>query len=189
MTIVFFNAQTIAGVVTQGRADAAQWVTSYKVQTSTNCDTYSDVDGGKVFTANTDQGTLVRNAFSTPVQGVMCLRLLPQAWNGHISMRAAALLPAGAASSALAELKADPANVGFDEVPDMTAGEARTHGRTHGRARASPLTHTSHAVAVGHYSGPSRDEVDQAEDHRGQAPVLLARFVRAWRRLGPRPRC
>ena len=122
-TISFFSPQTVVVVVTQGSADAAEWVKSYKVQTSTDCKTFANVVNDTVFSANTDQGTEVRNAFASALTGVKCVRLLPQTWSARISMRAAVLLPAEAYASALAELIADPANVGFDEIPNMTPAE------------------------------------------------------------------
>jgi len=125
MTISFFSPQTVVGVVTQGRADAAEWVKSYKVQTSTDCKTFTNVVNDTVFSANTDQGTEVRNAFASALTGVKCVRLLPQTWSARISMRAAVLLPAEAYASALAELIADPANVGFDEIPNVTPAEVK----------------------------------------------------------------
>jgi hypothetical protein len=41
-----WSVQTVAGVITQGRAECCpQWVSSYKVQRSQDCTTYIDVDG------------------------------------------------------------------------------------------------------------------------------------------------
>ena len=46
MTISLGSAQTVVGVITQGRAECCpQWVSSYKVQASQDCTTYIDVDG------------------------------------------------------------------------------------------------------------------------------------------------
>ena len=36
----------------QGRNQVAQWVTSFKVQASSDCSSFTDVDGGKFFTCN-----------------------------------------------------------------------------------------------------------------------------------------
>jgi hypothetical protein len=49
----------VSGVVTQGRKQVAQWVTSFKVQASSDCSSFTDVDGGKVFTANWDWSSYV----------------------------------------------------------------------------------------------------------------------------------
>lgn len=55
----------VAGVVTQGRQDSWQWVTSYTVQASNDLKTWIAVDGGKTFTANTGQGAAkVENKFA-----------------------------------------------------------------------------------------------------------------------------
>jgi len=87
MTISLGSLQTVTGVVTQGRNAFSQWVSSYKVQTSPDCSVYSNVDGGRVFSGNVDTSSKVQNSFSTAVQA-SCVRLLPQTWVGHISMRA-----------------------------------------------------------------------------------------------------
>ncbi len=91
MTISLGSLQTVPGVVTQGRKQDSQWVTSYKVQTSPDCSVYSDVDGGRVFTANVDMSSKVQNFFSTAVQA-SCVRLVPQTWFGHMSMRAGVIV-------------------------------------------------------------------------------------------------
>ena len=94
MTISLGSVQTVTGVVTQGRAEDPQWVSSYKVQTSTNCSVYSDVDGGRVFSGNVEMYSKVPNFFSTAVQA-SCVRLLPQSWVNHMSMRAGVVVSFG----------------------------------------------------------------------------------------------
>ena len=47
------SVKLIEGVVTQGRTSHNQYVKSYKVQLSTDGKSWSYVDGGKVFAANT----------------------------------------------------------------------------------------------------------------------------------------
>ena len=84
------STQTIAGVVTQGWPAATQYVASYKVQTSQDCSSYSDVESGRVFPANSDTSTVVGGVFSASVQA-SCVRLLPQTWINYMSMRAAVL--------------------------------------------------------------------------------------------------
>lgn len=96
MTISLGSAQAVVGVVTQGRAvqtpeNWAQWVLTYRAQTSQDCSEYINVESGRVFTGNTDQTTPVQAVFAAPVQA-SCVRLLPETWSGHISMRAAVLL-------------------------------------------------------------------------------------------------
>ncbi len=90
VTISLGSVHTVQGVVTQGRADGySQWVTSYKVQTSRDCSVYSyvDVDGGRVFSGNVDMSSKVQNDFNMVVEA-WCVRLMPQTWSNHISMRA-----------------------------------------------------------------------------------------------------
>jgi hypothetical protein len=49
----------MVGVVTQGRADMDQRVTSYTVQVSKDGGTFSAVDGGESFQGNSDRSTRV----------------------------------------------------------------------------------------------------------------------------------
>jgi len=78
------------GVITQGRAPDFgtynQWVTSFQVDVSSDGVNWTAVDGGNTFTANTDMNTKVENMFKKPVKG-QALRIKPQSWNNHMSMR------------------------------------------------------------------------------------------------------
>ena len=62
------SVKQISGVVTQGRRGANQYVKSYKVQVSQDGSSWTYVDGGKVFTANTAANNAkVKNEFGTVV--------------------------------------------------------------------------------------------------------------------------
>ncbi len=98
MTISLGSVQTVTGVVTQGRPQGNQFVTSYKVQTSPDCSVYSDVDGGQVFSGNVEMYSKVQNFFRTAVQA-SCVRLLPQSWVIHMSMRAGVIVTGRPVSS------------------------------------------------------------------------------------------
>jgi hypothetical protein len=78
------------GLTTKGRCvdsgNNQQWVTSYAVDSTNNGVDWTPVDGGKIFTANSDGNTPVTNMFSKPVKA-LALRVRPQSWNNHISMR------------------------------------------------------------------------------------------------------
>ena len=99
MTIDIGSAVELTGVTTQGRHEAYQWVTSYKVATSADGITFADVESGRVFSGNVDRSTKKTNAFSAPIVGVRYVKIMPQTWDGHISMRADIIgrLPAGRA--------------------------------------------------------------------------------------------
>jgi hypothetical protein len=77
----------IAGVAIKGRATDGQWVTGFKVKSKGATGTWTDVDGGKVYTGNTDMTTQVDVTFDTPVDA-RYIRIYPQTWNNHMSMRA-----------------------------------------------------------------------------------------------------
>jgi hypothetical protein len=76
----------IVGVAIKGRKDYDQWVKTFKVQYY-DAGTWKDVDGGAIFTGNTDRDTQVEVKFTTPVK-TRYIRIYPQTWNGHMSLRA-----------------------------------------------------------------------------------------------------
>lgn len=78
---------TISGIAIKGRKDYTQWVKTFKVQYKGTSETWVDVDGGKIYTGNTDKDTRVDAIFDTPVEG-RYVRIYPQTWNSHMSMRA-----------------------------------------------------------------------------------------------------
>jgi len=83
LQIKFSQIFQISGVATQGRADAAQWVKSYKIEYSTDGSSWTYYP--TTLTGNTDQQTVVRN--EVKVFQARYLRFRPQSWQGHISMR------------------------------------------------------------------------------------------------------
>eukprot|EP00058_Branchiostoma_floridae_P012572 XP_002598060.1 hypothetical protein BRAFLDRAFT_85725 [Branchiostoma floridae] len=74
----------VKGTITQGRPSSDRWVTSYKLQYSTDettWTTYAGTDGSeKVFPGNTDRDTPVTNLLVNPI-GARYVRFLPQTWN------------------------------------------------------------------------------------------------------------
>eukprot|EP00961_Rhodomonas_salina_P000542 7568-Rhodomonas_salina.1 len=85
---LYVGASTdVAGVATKSRVNSVQWVKSFKVKYSLDATTWTDVDSGATFTGNTDQNTEVSNLFAAPVQAAY-VRIYPQTWNTHMSMRA-----------------------------------------------------------------------------------------------------
>ncbi|XP_078346349.1 uncharacterized protein LOC144631708 isoform X1 [Oculina patagonica] len=74
----------VTKVATQGRQDYAQWVTQYKVSYSTDGVHFNFQN--KVYQANSDQNTVVVNTLEAPITARF-IRLHPQQWHGHISMR------------------------------------------------------------------------------------------------------
>jgi hypothetical protein len=86
--------QTVYGVVTQGRGDYRhQYVKGYKVTVSSDGSTWQDVECGRVFDGNQDntQNKRVQALFENAVK-TRYVRIHPQFWNGHISMRAGLVL-------------------------------------------------------------------------------------------------
>lgn len=72
-------------VATQGRPSWDQWVTSYTVWTSVDGTTWTQ--NGGTYTGNTDRNTVITRTLATEVSAHY-VRIYPQAWNGHMSMRA-----------------------------------------------------------------------------------------------------
>ena len=77
---------SISGIITQGRKNADQWVKSFRVKYKDESGSWWDVDG-KTFPGNSDRNTKVTTTFSKPVRA-RYMRIYPQKWNGHMSMRA-----------------------------------------------------------------------------------------------------
>jgi len=82
----------IVGVAIKGRKSGSteeygpQYVKTFKVKYY-DAGTWKDVDGGATFTGNTDHDTLVKVNFTTPVT-TRYIRIYPQTWNKHMSLRA-----------------------------------------------------------------------------------------------------
>jgi hypothetical protein len=79
----------IQGIVTQGRANSAQWVTSAKVEVST--DNINWVTAFSSVNLNTDQNTKVKTNFPKVMFG-RYVRVIPIGVIGHASMRLGILL-------------------------------------------------------------------------------------------------
>lgn len=76
----------VYGVVIKGRADGDQWVKTFTVKYRQN-NIWKSVDGGAIFTGSEDRNTDVQVLFSAPVNA-RYIRIYPQTWQGHISLRA-----------------------------------------------------------------------------------------------------
>ena len=79
----------ISGISIHTRKDSphnTQRVESFKVKSKGVSGTWEDVDGGKIYTGNTS-GTQVNVFFDTPVEARF-IRIYPQTWTSHMSLRA-----------------------------------------------------------------------------------------------------
>ena len=76
----------ISGVAMNGRPDAAQWITSVKIQYEDENGEFVDVDDGFVFDGNYDKNSIVKIFFEKPVK-TKTIRFYPQSWNSHMSGR------------------------------------------------------------------------------------------------------
>ena len=85
------SVTTIAGVLTQGRNDYWQWVSSFRIDISTNGEKWEQVECGRVFDGNHNRGSKVKTLFTQPLE-TRFVRIKPITWHGHISMRAGLLL-------------------------------------------------------------------------------------------------
>jgi hypothetical protein len=83
------SATDISGVVIKGRPDGQwrnQYVTSFKVQYKDSTGAWKDVDGGYIF-EGTQQGDSQANVFFKAPINTSAIRIYPQTWNNHMSMR------------------------------------------------------------------------------------------------------
>ena len=76
---------SISGVITQARKNSNQWVKSFKVKYKDGSGSWWDIDG-KTFPGNVDKNSKVTTTFSQPVRA-RYIRIYPQTWNNHMSMR------------------------------------------------------------------------------------------------------
>ena len=83
------DVKVMAKVATQGRHEVAQFVTSYKLQTSVGGSSFAYVLNGdgseRVFAGNTDYSSIVEHCFDETQ--ARFARIVPQTWYGHMSMR------------------------------------------------------------------------------------------------------
>jgi hypothetical protein len=77
----------ITGIAIKGRKDYDQWVKTFKVKSKGADGVWKDVEAGKVYTGNADRDTQVDATFTAPVEA-RYIRIYPQTWNGHMSLRA-----------------------------------------------------------------------------------------------------
>ena len=66
----------------QGRGDLDRWTKTLKVAYSLNGRTWSYVDEGAIFQANSDRNSKVPIVFANPVFATT-IRLYPQTWHGN----------------------------------------------------------------------------------------------------------
>ena len=95
----------IVGVAIKGRQSGAdqswgpQFVKTFKVKYY-DAGTWKDVDGGAIFTGNTDHTTQVEAKFATPVK-TRYIRIYPETYNKHMSLRAGLITNSTLEKSAL----------------------------------------------------------------------------------------
>ena len=86
----FITDVNVHSVITQGRQDYDQWVTSYNIQYSPdNVQQYPvrDSNGAvKAFSGNWDRNTKVEHVLSLPTTA-RSVALLALTWYGHVSLR------------------------------------------------------------------------------------------------------
>ena len=84
LTLDLGSSQTVRGVVTKGRGDGAQWVTSYTVSYSSDNVSYTSLGS---FTGNSDQNTEVTNLFTSSINA-RYIRFTVTGYSTWPSMRA-----------------------------------------------------------------------------------------------------
>ena len=83
ITIDLTSSYIVTGVATQGRGDAAQWITEYSVATSENGIDWTDQ--GR-YIGNFDQNTICKRKFKNPVSASF-VKVTPIKSYSHPSMR------------------------------------------------------------------------------------------------------
>ena len=91
------SATDISGVVIKGRPAYGQYVTSFKAQYKDSAGAWKDVDSGYIFEGSQDKGSQANVFFKAPIN-TSAIRIYPQTWHGHMSMRAG-LMTGGSSTS------------------------------------------------------------------------------------------
>jgi hypothetical protein len=91
------SATDISGVVIKGRPAHGQYVTSFKAQYKDSAGAWKDVDSGYIFEGSQDKGSQANVFFKAPIN-TSAIRIYPQTWINHMSMRAG-LMTGGSSSS------------------------------------------------------------------------------------------
>ena len=81
------SATDISGVVIKGRPLHSQYVTSFKAQYKDSAGAWKDVDSGYIFEGSRDKESQANVFFKAPIN-TSAIRIYPQTWNVHMSMRA-----------------------------------------------------------------------------------------------------
>lgn len=81
----------VDGIVTQGRHNNNQWVTSYKISMGKTLSDMTLLNKGSIFSGNTDRDSKVMHRFKSSIQA-RYIRIIPVSWNTYISMRAGVIL-------------------------------------------------------------------------------------------------
>ncbi|XP_029202215.2 uncharacterized protein LOC114966489 [Acropora millepora] len=90
LQVNFGDWTKISRVATQGRNDADQWVTSFSLSygyDSVFFRIYKEDNKKKIFQGNSDRYTVVMQALKNPII-TRYIRIHPETWHSHISMRA-----------------------------------------------------------------------------------------------------
>ena len=91
------SATDISGVVIKGRPDCCnQYVTSFKAQYKDSAGAWKDVDSGYIFEGSQYKDSQANVFFKAPIN-TSAIRIYPQTWNNHMSMRAG-LMTGGSSS-------------------------------------------------------------------------------------------
>ena len=91
---------TVSGVVIKGRAQGGQYVTSLKVKYKNSDGNWAAIDSGYIFEGSYIGDSQANIFFKKPVK-TSAIRIYPQTWNIHMSMRAG-LITGGASTEGYA---------------------------------------------------------------------------------------
>eukprot|EP01132_Coremiostelium_polycephalum_P006129 gene6129-7635_t len=78
--------KVVTHISTQGRGDADQWVTSYKIRYSLDNINWVEYNNSQAINANCDRNSVVTFTFPTPIR-CRSIAIHPLTWCNHISLR------------------------------------------------------------------------------------------------------
>ncbi|CDW91374.1 galactose-binding domain-containing protein [Stylonychia lemnae] len=83
--VCLIQPKLVTGVALQGRQNATQWVTRFKVMYSLDGSTWTNHENGQEFEGSMDQNTVVEVKFKESFVA-RSVRIVPIQWHEHISM-------------------------------------------------------------------------------------------------------
>ncbi|EGC40356.1 hypothetical protein DICPUDRAFT_146689 [Dictyostelium purpureum] len=150
--------RTFVAVSIQGRGDADQWVTSYKIRYSLDNITWSEYRNGAAIQGSSDRNSINTHFFDNPIRA-RSVAIHPVTWNNHISLRF--------------ELYTQPSLYTFTQIGHVDTGaNGVLNSGTGGREIVVPVTFPVAFSKIPEIA-ISIDLIDSTADETNQTRILV----------------